>query len=141
MKTDSTGELFTFTNTYSVTETDPSSPGDSGISITKELTGREMKAGEFHFLMKDEEGNTAAEGSNEGDGTVTLSGISFDQPGTYRYQICEERGTLGGVTYDPETYTAVANVTDNGDGNFEGFMGSSRRIQYPGKKSGIPKQL
>ncbi|HIZ06788.1 MAG TPA: hypothetical protein IAA08_02490, partial [Candidatus Eubacterium avistercoris] len=116
VKTDSTGALFTFTNTYSVTETDPSSPGDSGISITKELTGREMKAGEFHFLMKDEEGNTVAEGSNEGDGTVTLSGISFDRPGTYRYQICEERGTLGGVTYDPETYTAVANVTDNGDG-------------------------
>lgn len=110
------GAQFVFTNTYSVTPTEPTSPTDSAVTITKELAGRDMKEGEFEFVMLDGNGETAAEGSNAADGTVTLSGVQFDEPGIYNYQIKEKAGNLGGITYDPAIYTASATVKDNGDG-------------------------
>ena len=110
------GAQFSYTNTYSVTPLDPTSPTDGAVTITKELTGRDMTEGEFHFVMTDSQGQTVAEGTNGAEGSVTLSGVSFDTPGTYNYDIKEQIGDLGGVDYDRTVYKASAEVTDNGDG-------------------------
>ena len=107
---------FTFTNTYSVQPVD-SSVTDQ-VTVTKNLTGRDMKAGEFEFqLLKG--GNVVATGTNDASGKVALSPmITYTKPGTYNYTLCEVGGgsQKAGVQYDGSTFAVTTTVTDNGDG-------------------------
>ena len=115
------GTDFTFTNTYGVQPTDPTSPTDTnvkgGVPLTKTLDGREMREGEFSFeLIEAASGNVVGSATNAADGSVHLPGVVFDAPGSYAYLVRELAGTTGGVTYDTRVYAAVATVVDNGDG-------------------------
>ncbi|MDO4288419.1 MAG: FctA domain-containing protein [Eubacterium sp.] len=105
---------FSFTNTYSVTPTTSSVSED--LDITKVLTGRDMQEGEFSFVLKDAGNAVVAEGTNGADGSIGLSGIEFDKPGTYSYTLSETAGEAGGVDYDGTVYEVRAVVTDNSDG-------------------------
>lgn len=107
---------FTFENTYSVAPSGETSPTDGAVAITKTLDGRDLKKGEFDFVMTDKNGKEATRGTNRADGTVVLGGISFEKPGTYEYTISESAGTQGGMTYDGTRYKAIATVSDQGDG-------------------------
>lgn len=106
---------FAFTNTYSVQPTD-SSVTDQ-VKVTKNLTGRDMKAGEFEFQLL-EGGNVVATGTNDASGKVALSPITYTKPGTYNYTLCEVGGgsQKAGVQYDGSTFAVTTTVTDNGDG-------------------------
>lgn len=106
---------FTFTNTYSVQPVD-SSVTDQ-VTATKNLTGRDMKAGEFEFQLL-EGGNVVATGTNDASGKVALSPITYTKPGTYNYTLCEVGGDSqkAGVQYDGSTFAVTTTVTDNGDG-------------------------
>lgn len=121
-----TGALFTFTNTYNVPE-ESSSPTDGSLTLNKVLTGRDMAEGEFSFVMTGTSENAqgmSATGTNtaavDGEaGSVTLSAITFQEPGTYEFQISEVNNNLGGIGYDGATLKAVANVLSDGKGNME----------------------
>ena len=106
---------FTFTNTYSVQPVD-SSVTDQ-VAVTKNLTGRDMKAGEFEFQLL-EGGNVVATGTNDASGKVALSPITYTKPGTYNYTLCEVGGgsQKAGVQYDGSTFAVTTTVTDKGDG-------------------------
>lgn len=106
---------FTFTNTYSVQPVN-SSVTDQ-VAVTKNLTGRDMKAGEFEFQLL-EGGNVVATGTNDASGKVALSPITYTKPGTYNYMLCEVGGgsQKAGVQYDGSTFAVTTTVTDNGDG-------------------------
>ena len=106
---------FTFTNTYSVQPVD-SSVTDQ-VTVTKNLTGRDMKAGEFEFQLL-EGGNVVATGTNDASGKVALSSITYTKPGTYNYTLCEVGGgsQKAGVQYDGSTFAVTTTVTDKGDG-------------------------
>lgn len=106
---------FTFTNTYSVQPVD-SSVTDQ-VTVTKNLTGRDMKAGEFEFQLL-EGTNVVATGTNDASGKVALSPITYTKPGTYNYTLCEVGGgsQKAGVQYDGSTFAVTTTVTDNGKG-------------------------
>lgn len=106
---------FTFTNTYSVQPVN-SSVTDQ-VTVTKNLTGRDMKAGEFEFQLLDGT-KVVATGTNDVSGNVTLSPITYTKPGTYNYTLCEVGGgsQKAGVQYDGSTFAVTTTVTDNGDG-------------------------
>ena len=106
---------FTFTNTYSVQPVD-SSVTDQ-VTVTKNLTGRDMKAGEFEFQLL-EGGNVVATGTNDASGKVALSPITYTKSDTYNYTLCEVGGgsQKAGVQYDGSTFAVTTTVTDNGDG-------------------------
>ena len=118
-----TGSLFSFTNTYSVTE-EGSTPTDGSLTLSKTLTGRDMSDGEFSFEMvgtSDNAKDMKATGVNaaaiDGEaGSVALSPITFKEPGTYEFQIREVNNKLGGVDYDASTLTAKAEVSSDGAG-------------------------
>lgn len=105
----------TFTNVYKPAHK-PSSVTDQ-VTITKALTGRSMVAGEFRFEML-EDGKEVATGANAADGTVTLSPITYDAPGTHSYEIREVNGgkTIDGVRYSGTTYHVNTTVSDTGEG-------------------------
>lgn len=106
---------FAFTNTYSVQPTD-SSVTDQ-VKVTKQLTGRDMKAGEFEFQLL-EGTKVVATGTNDASGKVTLSSIPYTKPGIYNYTLCEVGGgsQKAGVQYDSSTFAVTTTVKDNGDG-------------------------
>lgn len=105
----------TFTNVYKPAPT-PSRVTDQ-VSVSKVLTGRGMVAGEFRFEML-EDGKVVATGTNAADGTVALSPITYDVPGTHSYEIREVNAgkTIDGVRYSGTTYHVNTTVSDTGDG-------------------------
>lgn len=105
----------TFTNVYKPKST-LSSVTDQ-VTITKALTGRGMVDGEFHFEML-EGVRVVATGTNAADGTVALSPITYDAPGTHSYEIREVNGgkTIDGVRYSGTTYHVNTTVSDTGEG-------------------------
>ena len=110
------GPKFTFTNTYSVEEL-PSSITDQ-INIDKDLTGRDLKKGEFTFELL-ENGDVVATGSNDASGNVTFEKITYTQPGHHTYTVREVNNDLGGVTYDDQLYTVYTQIIDQGNGKLK----------------------
>lgn len=106
---------FTFTNTYSVQPVN-SSVTDQ-VTVTKNLTGRDMKEGEFEFQLL-EGTKVVATGTNDASGKVALSPITYTKPGTYNYTLCEVGGgsQKAGVQYDGSTFAVTTTVTDKGNG-------------------------
>ena len=106
---------FAFTNTYSVQPTD-SSVTDQ-VKVTKQLTGRDMAAGEFAFELLEGD-KVVATGTNSADGSVTLSPITYTKPGTHSYMLREVGGGThkAGVEYDGSVFAVTTTVTDNGNG-------------------------
>lgn len=71
--------------------------------------------------------------SNAADGSVAFDGgFTFSQPGTYLFTLSENAGSADGVTYDTATYTATAEVTDNGDGSSADTGSSSDTLPTTG---------
>ena len=139
------GAAFTFTNTYSVTPTD-SSVTDQ-VKTVKRLTGRDLAAGEFTFELL-EDGVTVASGTNDANGTVTLSPIRYEAPGTHTYMLREAcpnaLGLYKGVTYDGATYTVVTTVSDNGDGTLTAthkLDGTTESAGFTNKYHAMPTQV
>lgn len=139
------GAAFTFTNTYSVTPTD-SSVTDQ-VKTVKRLTGRDLAAGEFTFeLLEDDV--VVANGTNDANGTVTLSPIRYEAPGTHTYTLREAcpnaLGLYKGVTYDGATYTVVTTVSDNGDGTLTAthkLEGTTESAGFTNKYHAMPTQV
>ncbi len=139
------GAAFTFANTYSVTPTD-SSVTDQ-VKTVKRLTGRDLAAGEFTFDLL-EDGVTVASGTNDANGTVTLSPIRYEAPGTHTYMLREAcpnaLGLYKGVTYDSATYTVVTTVSDNGDGTLTAthkLEGTTESAGFTNKYHAMPTQV
>lgn len=139
------GAAFTFTNTYGVTPTD-SSVTDQ-VKTVKRLTGRDLAAGEFTFeLLEDDV--VVANGTNDANGTVTLSPIRYEAPGTHTYTLREAcpnaLGLYKGVTYDGTTYTVVTTVSDNGDGTLAAahkLEGATESAGFTNKYHAMPTQV
>lgn len=139
------GAAFTFTNTYGVAPTD-SSVTDQ-VKTVKRLTGRDLAAGEFTFELL-EDGVVVASGTNDADGTVTLSPIRYEAPGTHTYTLREAcpnaLGLYKGVTYDGTTYTVVTTVSDNGDGTLAAthkLEGATESAGFTNKYHAMPTQV
>ena len=139
------GAAFTFTNTYSVTPTD--SVVTDQVKTVKRLTGRDLAAGEFTFELL-EDGVVVASGTNDANGTVTLSPIHYEAPGTHTYTLRETcpnaLGLYKGVTYDGATYTVVTTVKDNGDGTLTAthkLDGTTESAGFTNKYHAMPTQV
>ena len=139
------GAAFTFTNTYSVTPTD--SVVTDQVKTVKRLTGRDLAAGEFTFELL-EDGVVVASGTNDANGTVALSPIRYEAPGTHTYMLREAcpnaLGLYKGVTYDGTTYTVVTTVSDNGDGTLTAthkLEGTTESAGFTNKYHAMPTQV
>ena len=111
----STLPIGTFTNTY---EADGMM---ESLSVTKELEGGTLSAGQFSFKLTGSDGapmpgTTTA--TNSADGAVVFGPISFDAVGEYDYTITEVNDGQDGIAYDENVDRTVhVSVTDNERGN------------------------
>ena len=109
--------IVAFKNTYTA---DPTSVS---LGAGKLIKGRDLKAGEFSFLLTDADGKEIDTAKNEENGAVTFKTITFDEAGTYSYEIREvlpeddDSKTDGiqssNVTYDENIYHVTVDVKDN----------------------------
>ena len=107
-----------FKNSYNVTP--ESSSVTDKIKATKSLAGRDLKAGEFSFELVEGEGaEVVANGKNAADGKITMSEITYNEPGKHTYTLREVKGNAGGITYSDAEFTIQTTITDNGDGTLE----------------------
>ena len=86
-------EALDFTNRYQAA---PTSVQFSGV---KTLSGKELKNGEFSFTLTGSDG-TDETVTNDGEGRIVFSEITFDEVGTYTYEVKENATTEAGVTID-----------------------------------------
>ena len=101
-----------FVNTYT-----PPTGTQTGVAITKTLTGKALSANQFSFVLKNTsapEGVTLAADKtvkNDADGKVDFGQISYDKEGTYEYTITEVNDGKAGYTYSDKTVNVTVVVT------------------------------
>lgn len=125
----------TFTNEYKTEDL----PMDQvlGLSMTKVLTGRDMKEDDFSFTLKGtdeasakklniaEDGETVpGKAGADGETVTVLSGLNMtlkqaDIGKTYAYTFEEVKGSAKGIVYDESRYTLEITAKDGGDGTLE----------------------
>lgn len=112
------GDPVTNSGTLSITNTYSVSPVKVSLSGHKTLTGRDLKAGEFSFQLKDAQGNVVSTATNDANGDFAFGDLVFDAAGTYSYTVSEDTSRLPAgvspVTTGSKSVTIY--VTDNGDG-------------------------
>ncbi len=106
------GGMITFNNSYKA------DPTQVIVAGTKTLTGRELKAEEFSFVLYDEAGEELETVTNAADGSFAFAPISVTEAGEYIYTVKEIQGGEKEITYDSAVYTVTVTVSDNLDGTF-----------------------
>lgn len=139
-----------FASSYSAGSITVGGQGGVALAGTKQLTGRPMVAGEFHFNVTNAKnaGRVVATGTNAADGTITFTGIKYtteklnndvaaglatvDRAGkdgdvyTYTYKVSEDAGRKDkGVSIVQGEQTITVKVTDNRAGKL------SAKVVYP----------
>ena len=93
-------------------------PVKTKFDFTKKLAGRELKDGEFKFVLKDANGQEVETVTNKADGTVTFTELSFDNSkvGTHTYTVEEviPAAKEAGMVYDTMKATITVEVAKNG---------------------------
>ena len=139
MEVDDEGNLVTTVDGYTANQTAGLTvtnkyvvkPTSASLEVTKKLTGRELKADEFEFVLKnDADGSELQKVKNTADGKVTFAPIEYTKAGTYNYTIVETNAgkTVDGVTYDNLEVKVKVEVTDDGEGKLHA------NVTYPADK-------
>ena len=81
------------------------------IVFHKALHGRDLKAGEFTFNLRDDKGQIIAQASNDKDGKIAFTGLTYDKAGDYHYVVTEVKGTDQDVIYDDMVADVTVKVT------------------------------
>ena len=93
-------------------------PVKTKFDFTKKLAGRELKDGEFKFVLKDANGQEVETVTNKADGTVTFSELTFDNSkvGSHTYTVEEviPAAKEAGMVYDTMKATITVEVAKNG---------------------------
>ena len=97
------------------------SPADLLVTAKKELSGRTLKADEFLFHLKSEDGTIDLTAKNDADGKISFDKVTIQKPGTYVFQVYEDNSNPEeGITYDKTIKKITVTATDkNQDGVME----------------------
>lgn len=118
--------IATFTNTYAAKSVTLN--GKENLSVTKKLVGREWGNEEaFTFEIAVAGGSaentplpksTTLKLTNPDEDTATgnFGDITYEKPGTYKYEITEVEGSNVISQWDKSIYTVIVKVEDNGTG-------------------------
>lgn len=92
---------------------------------------RTLKANEFTFLLKDQNGTLVDTKTNGENGDILFNPVSFNEAGTFTYTIVEQKPATpeSAITYDESVHTVTVTVTKDANGQL------NADVQYDGKKN------
>ncbi|BBH49422.1 type IV secretion protein Rhs [Parolsenella catena] len=90
-------------------------PTKLALTAAKVLEGAVLKADQFTFKLSG--GGVELTATNDANGQVTFSDLSFTQVGTYTFTISEVNDGQQGVTYDEPERKVTVTVKDDRQGN------------------------
>ncbi len=106
-------------NAPAVVINSPIEPVTVSLNAVKTLIGRELKDGEFTFMLEgmDEFGNKFHERiHNDAEGKVVFYDILFDKEGVYNFRVYELQGKDSTVVYDQTVYEIEFEISLSDDG-------------------------
>ncbi len=83
---------------------------------TKTLIGLNLDADEFEFVLKDSNGHEVGRATNDSEGLVTFSELTFTQPGKYTYTMSEIDNGRTGMTYDDSERNVTVTIDEGENG-------------------------
>lgn len=91
---------------------------------------RTLKANEFTFLLKDQNGTVLDTKTNAENGDILFNPVSFNEAGTFTYTIAEQKPATpeSAITYEETVHTVTVTVTKDATGQL------NADVQYDGKK-------
>ena len=111
---------------------------------TKKLTGKDIKSGEFTFILKDNKGKEISKAKNDSKGKFAFELKDF-KDGVYEYSLSESNDKKAGITYDNSVYKAKITIT-NGKSKVEYLDSKGKSIskvefknEYKSDDSKLPK--
>ena len=128
----------TFTNTYTPPTPVPPTvkPTTAQFKAKKVLaingsSDRTLKANEFTFLLKDQNGTLVDTKTNGENGDILFNPVTFNEAGTFTYTIVEQKPATpeSAITYDESVHTVTVTVTKDANGQL------NADVQYDGKKN------
>ena len=130
------GDCCVFNNSYNAESV--TVIGADNFEFKKELTGRDLRAGEFSFTISSEDKDAPLPEQttvkNDKDGKIVFGNITFAEAGTYHYNIAEETDPAklpGGVTATTQGAKQVTvTVTDNGKGQLEAKVDTLKDVTF-----------
>lgn len=113
-----------FTNSYSASSITVGGQGGVALTGTKQLTGRPMVAGEFHFNVTNANDQTkpaavVATGTNAADGTITFTGIEYTTE-KLNNDVAAGLATVDRTGDSGDVYTYTYNVSEDESQNDQG---------------------
>lgn len=111
-----------FANSYSAGSITVGGQGGVALAGTKQLTGRPMVAGEFHFNVTNAKnvGRVVATGTNAADGTITFTGIEYTTE-KLNNDVAAGLATVDRTGKDGDVYTYTYNVNEDAAKNATGI--------------------
>ena len=133
---DGDGDCCVFNNSYEAKSA--TVIGADNFAFKKDLTGRDLRAGEFSFTISSEDKDAPLPEQttvkNDKDGNIVFGNITFAEAGTYHYNIAEETDPAklpGGVTATTQGAKQVTvTVTDNGKGQLEAKVDTPKDVTF-----------
>lgn len=129
------GDMFTNTKTPPAPVPPTVKPTTAQFKAKKVLaingsSDRTLKANEFTFLLKDQNGTLVDTKTNGENGDILFNPVSFNEAGTFTYTIAEQKPATpeSAITYDEAVHTVTVTVTKDATGQL------SADVQYDGKK-------
>lgn len=114
-----------FTNSYSAGSITVGGQGEVALTGTKQLAGRSMVAGEFHFNVTNAKDQTkpaavVATGTNAADGTITFTGIEYTTE-KLNNDVAAGLATVDRTGDSGDVYTYTYNVSEDAAKNDKGI--------------------
>ena len=91
---------------------------------------RTLKANEFTFLLKDQNGTVLDTKTNGENGDILFNPVTYSKAGTFTYTIAEQKPATpeSAISYDETVHTVTVTVTKDENGQL------NADVQYDGKK-------
>lgn len=129
------GDMFTNTKTPPTPVPPTVKPTTAKFKAKKVLaingsSDRTLKANEFTFLLKDQNGTLVDTKTNGENGDILFNPVRFNEAGTFTYTIVEQKPATpeSAITYDESVHTVTVTVTKDANGQL------NADVQYDGKK-------
>lgn len=93
--------------------------GSFNIKAKKLLENKDLKQGQFKFVLLDENNKTVAESNNDANGNIDFGLVDIEKAGNFTYKIKEINDSQKDIVYDTHEEIVKVNSVDENDGNLK----------------------